>query len=41
MYYLENILIILSIIIISFIVIYKSKYTNETFENYNTVTKDI
>ena len=41
MYYLENILIILSIIIILIIIIYKSKYANETFENYNTVTKDI
>lgn len=41
MYYLENILIISSLLIILFIIIYKSKYTNETFENYNTVTKDI
>lgn len=41
MYYLENILIVLSIFIIIFIIIYKSKCTNETFENYNTVTTDI
>lgn len=41
MYYLENILIISSILIILFIIVYKYKYTNETFENYNTVTKDI
>ena len=41
MYYLENILIISSILIIFFIIAYKSKCTNETFENYNTVTKDI
>lgn len=41
MYYLENILIISSILIILFIIAYKSKCTNETFENYNTVTKDI
>lgn len=41
MYYLENILLILSILIILFIIIYKSKCTNETFENYNTITKDI
>lgn len=41
MYYLENILIISSILIILFIIAYKSKCTNETFENYNSVTKDI
>lgn len=41
MYYLENILIISSIFIILFIIIYKYKYTNETFQNYNDVTKDI
>ena len=41
MYYLENILIISSILIILFIIAYKLKCTNETFENYNTVTTDI
>ena len=41
MYYLENILIISSILIILFIIAYKSKCTNETFENYNSVIKDI
>jgi uncharacterized protein YoxC len=41
MYYLENILIISSILIILFIIIYKYKCTNETFQNYNDVTKDI
>lgn len=41
MYYLENILIVLSIFIIIFIIIYKSKCTNETFENYNSFSNDI
>ena len=41
MYYLENILIISSILIILFIIIYKYKCTNETFQNYNDITKDI
>ena len=41
MYYLENILIISSILIILFIIIYKYKCTNEIFQNYNDVTKDI
>tara|TARA_B110000858_G_C17794385_1_gene471592 strand:+ start:74 stop:1255 length:1182 start_codon:yes stop_codon:yes gene_type:complete len=41
MYYLENILIVLSILIILFVIIYKSKYTNETFQDYNNVTKDV
>ena len=41
MYYLEKILIISSILIILFIIIYKYKCTNETFQNYNDVTKDI
>lgn len=41
MYYLENILIILSIFMIIFIIIYKSKCTNETFENYNSFSSDI
>lgn len=41
MYYLQNILIFISILIIIFIIIFKSKYTNETFENYNNFNSDI
>lgn len=41
MYYLENILIVLSIFMIIFIIIYKSKCTNETFVNYNSFSNDI